>query len=211
MDNSQGKKWILITGATGYIGRKLALRLLENGAYRLRLFLRNAARVQVTLAARVEISCGSTFYLIHSMAEKDDYGRLDRQSAENFRKACIAAGVRRIVYLGGLSKKKSASKHLHSRMATGEILASEPDKIQTIFLRAGGIIGSGSASFEIIRNLTQKLPVMITPKWMRTKTQPIGTHDVLSYLEQSISLETKETLWQALLVCGASLSLFCLY
>ncbi len=210
MDTSQHKRRILITGATGYIGRRLAFRLLESKAYRLRLFVRNAARVQAALASEVEIACGSTFdqeslsgavegvdtafYLIHSMTEKDDYGRLDRLSAENFRRACISAGVRRIVYLGGLGEKESASKHLHSRMETGEILASEPDRIQTIFLRAGVIIGSGSASFEIIRNLTQKLPVMITPKWVRTRTQPIGIHDVLSYLEQSITLETAETL-----------------
>ena len=118
----------------------------------------------------------------------DDYRNLDRVSAENFRDACIAAGVRRIIYLGGLGVKESASEHLLSRIETGEILSAKPDRIETIWLRAGVIIGSGSSSFEIIRNLCQKLPAMITPRWVRSRTQPIGVDDVLSYLQASIDL-----------------------
>jgi uncharacterized protein YbjT (DUF2867 family) len=198
-------KTVLITGATGYIGRRLTHRLLETGDCRVRLLVRNRNKVQVAIADRVDIREGSTFdgaslaaaldgvdcafYLIHSMGEGEDYRRLDRESAENFRSACVAAGVRRIVYLGGLGRKESASTHLLSRIETGEVLSAEPDKIQTIWLRAGVIIGSGSASFEIIRNLAQKLPLMITPRWVRTRTQPIGVADVLSYLQQSIGLE----------------------
>ncbi len=196
---------ILITGATGYIGRRLTQRLLENPSYSLRLLVRNPNKIQTHIADKVEICEGNTFdisslhqalsgadtafYLIHSMGSKQNYRDLDKKSAENFRIACRRAGVKRIVYLGGLGLKESASTHLLSRIETGEILAAEPGKIQTIWLRAGVIIGSGSASYEIIRNLTQKLPLMITPKWVRTKTQPIGIVDVLSYLEQSIALQ----------------------
>jgi hypothetical protein len=93
-----------------------------------------------------------------------------------------------------LGKKETASKHLRSRLETGEILSSRPDRIQTLWFRAGVIIGSGSASFEIIRHLVQKLPVMITPKWVRTETQPICVEDVLEYLYQARNLSTKETL-----------------
>lgn len=123
------------------------------------------------------------------MGSSQDYEELDRLSAENFRDACIAAGVQRIIYLGGLGVKESASKHLLSRIETGEILSGRPEDIETIWLRAGVIIGSGSASFEIIRNLCQKLPLMITPRWVRSRTQPIGVKAVLDYLQSSITLE----------------------
>ncbi len=204
------KKTILITGATGYIGRRLKHRLLANGNYNIRLFVRNRMKVQVAVVDLVEICEGTTFdtdslqkalvgvdtafYLIHSMGTKENYSELDRTSAENFRNACIAAGVWRIVYLGGLGVKESASEHLLSRIETGEVLSAEPAKIQTIWLRAGVIIGSGSASYEILRNLVQKLPIMITPRWVRTKTQPIGVEDVISYLEDSITLEYDQDL-----------------
>lgn len=204
------KKTVLITGATGYIGRRLKHRLLDKGSYNIRLFVRNRLKVQVGNIDKIEIYEGTTFeieslekalisvdtafYLIHSMGSKENYSDLDRKSAENFRRACIKAGVRRIIYLGGLGVKETASEHLLSRIETGEILSAEPDEIQTIWIRAGIIIGSGSASYEIVRNLVQKLPVMITPLWVRTKTQPVGIEDVISYLEDSISLEYMENL-----------------
>ena len=197
-------KTVLVTGATGYIGRRLTHRLLDTSTLKIRLLVRNRNKVQVAIADQVEIYEGSTFdkeslaaaldgvdtafYLIHSMGASEDYRNLDRVSAENFRESCIAAGVRRIVYLGGLGVKESASKHLLSRIETGEILSAKPDRIETIWLRAGVIIGSGSSSFEIIRNLCQKLPVMITPRWVRSRTQPIGIDDVLSYLQASVKL-----------------------
>lgn len=199
------KKRILITGGTGYIGRRLTSKLLEENRYNLRLLVRNKAKVQVALAESVELVEGSTFdsqqlaeavegvdtafYLIHSMGGKNDYQQLDRQSAENFRDCCIQAGVRRVIYLGGLGDLESASKHLASRIETGQLLSARSGEIQTIWIRAGVIIGSGSASFEIIRNLCQKLPVMITPKWVRSKTQPVGVNDVLSYLQETIELK----------------------
>jgi uncharacterized protein YbjT (DUF2867 family) len=196
---------ILITGSTGYIGRRLKNRLLDHPEYVLRLFVRNARKVRESVKKSVEIVEGDTFnkealaqalenidvafYLIHSMGADKDFKNLDRISAENFRDACIQAEVKKIIYLGGLGVKETASKHLLSRIETGEILSSRPDKINTIWIRAGVIIGSGSASFEIIRNLIQKLPIMITPKWVKTRTQPVAVGDVLSYLEKAITLE----------------------
>jgi uncharacterized protein YbjT (DUF2867 family) len=204
MPETLEKKTVLVTGATGYIGRRLTHRLLETSALTIRLFVRNKNKVQVSIADQVDIKEGSTldtdsllaaltgvdtaFYLIHSMGSTDDYRSLDRISAENFRDACIEKGVQRIIYLGGLGVRESASEHLLSRIETGEILSAKPEHIETIWLRAGVIIGSGSASFEIIRNLCQKLPAMITPRWVRSHTQPIGIEDVLSYLQASIAL-----------------------
>lgn len=204
MPETTPAKKIFISGATGYIGRRLTRLLLASAHYDIRILVRNRAKVQQSIADQVDVWEGSTFekdllvkslqgvdtafYLIHAMGSDKDYQQLDRLSAENFRDACIEAGVRRVVYLGGLGVKQNASKHLLSRIETGEILSARPECIQTIWLRAGVIIGSGSASFEIIRNLTQKLPLMITPLWVRTQTQPIGVDDVLAYLESSISL-----------------------
>ncbi|KFN39203.1 MAG: epimerase [Sulfuricurvum sp. MLSB] len=192
---------ILLTGANGYIGRRLKHRLLQMPQIRLRLFVKHG---QVVMAGeRCEIVEGSTFdtesleralkgidtayYLIHSM-ESANYRELDRQSATNFRDACIRAGVKRIIYLGGLGEKESASEHLLSRIETGEILSARPDQIQTFWFRAGVIIGSGSASFEIIRNLVEKLPFMITPKWVNTLCQPTAERDVIEYLALAAAL-----------------------
>jgi uncharacterized protein YbjT (DUF2867 family) len=192
---------VLLTGATGYIGRRLQKRLSADESVRLRLFVRNARKVQAAAGERIEIFEGDTldeesvrqglqgidvaYYLIHSMGAGADFEELDRLSARNFLAACIENGVERIVYLGGLGEKDTASKHLRSRLETGEILSSRPDRIRTVWFRAGIIIGSGSASFEIIRNLVQKLPLIITPRWVRTLTQSVGVADVLEYLFQA--------------------------
>ena len=193
---------VLITGATGYIGRRLKDRLLTRTDVKLRLLVRNADKVRPNVRQQLAVFQGDTFdaqsldralahvdvafYLIHSMAGGKDYAQRDRLSAENFKNACMRAGVKRIIYLGGLGDKETASEHLLSRIETGEILSAEPEKIQTLWFRAGVIIGAGSASFEIIHHLTQKLPLMLTPRWVTTKTQPIAVDDVLSYLEQAI-------------------------
>ena len=201
---------VLITGATGYIGRRLKNKLLDHPEVQVRVFVRNALKIREKTKRLVEIVEGDTFdreklaralenidvafYLIHSMGADKDFSDLDRRSAENFRDACIDARVKKIIYLGGLGVKDSASKHLLSRIETGEILSSRPDSITTVWFRAGAIIGAGSISFEIMRNLVQKLPIMITPKWVNTRTQPVAVDDVLSYLSAAIWLETKENI-----------------
>ena len=164
--------------------------LLSDDTINLRLFVRNARKVPDAFDDRIELFEGNiidresieealkgidvAYYLIHSMGASQDFEQLDRINAQNFLDACVKNEVKRIIYLGGLGEKNTASKHLRSRLETGEILSSKPDRVQTIWIRAGVIIGSGSASFEIIRHLVQKLPVMITPRWVRTRTQPIG-------------------------------------
>lgn len=189
---------ILVTGAAGYIGRRLVFRLLRETDHDLNLFVLNENEIQFSRSSRISIFEGSTFdvksldnalngvdtayYLIHSMGSKGDFEKLDKESAKNFLDSCIRNNVKRIVYLGGLGIKEKSSRHLKSRIETGEILSSEPEKIETIWFRAGIIIGSGSASFEIIRNLAQKLPVLITPKWVSNKTEPVFINDVISYL-----------------------------
>lgn len=197
---------ILLTGATGYIGRRLKHRLLKEDDMYLRLFVKR--KESVIQLPNVEVAEGNTFdtesldkalcgidvayYLIHSMGS-DNYRELDQKSAHNFLEACIKNGVKRIIYLGGLGEKESASEHLMSRLETGEILSSEPERIQTLWFRAGVIIGSGSASFEIIRNLVEKLPFMITPKWVNTLCQPSSERDVIEYLTQASKLDSQES------------------
>ena len=200
---------VLLTGSTGYIGRRLKQKLLEDENIDLRLLVRDKKSVSSKLIDKVEVYEGDTFhkesledalkdvdvafYLIHSLNRKD-YKNLDKISAQNFLDVAISCGVKKVIYLGGLGvKNENTSEHLLSRLETGEILSSS-DKIQTIWLRAGVIIGSGSTSFEIIRNLTEKLPIMTTPKWVNTKAQPIAVNDVLSYLYSSIFLEEKNNL-----------------
>jgi uncharacterized protein YbjT (DUF2867 family) len=189
---------VLVTGATGYIGRRLADRFIRDGLVQVRLFVRNPAKLDAVLRGSAEIAEGNTlepatlgpaldgvetaYYLVHSMGAGAGFPELDRRSAGNFRDACIRAGVKRVVYLGGLGEKDTASRHLLSRLETGEILSARPDFLQTVWFRAGIIIGSGSASFEIIRGLVQKLPVMITPRFVNTRTQPIAVGDVIQYL-----------------------------
>ncbi|MEW6426409.1 MAG: SDR family oxidoreductase [Thermodesulfobacteriota bacterium] len=202
-----GRRRILITGATGYIGRRLEERLLARNDLAIRILVRNRNKVRPSVRDRVEIVEGDTFqrenldralagvdtayYLIHSMGQDGDFGELDRRSAENFREAAVRAGVRRLVYLGGLGVRATASEHLQSRLETGEILSSHPEKLQTIWLRAGVIIGAGSASFEIIYHLVQKLPVLITPTWVRTRTQPVAVADVVRYLEAAADVDVE--------------------
>ncbi|MBA3004028.1 MAG: SDR family oxidoreductase [Desulfurivibrio sp.] len=196
---------ILITGATGYIGRRLKDRLLKHPELAIRILVRNKRKVRPEVLPKVAVVEGDTFspealreallgidiafYLIHSMGSGKDFEERDRLSAVNFRDGCIGAGVKRLVYLGGLGVKETASRHLLSRIETGEILSAKPESLQTIWFRAGIIIGAGSASFEIIYNLIQKLPLMVTPKWVQTKTQPVSVNDVLSYLEAAITVK----------------------
>lgn len=199
---------VLLTGSTGYIGRRLKQILLNDENIELKLLVRNKKSVS-SMDKKIGIIEGDTFnkeslkealkdvevayYLIHSLSN-ENFKDLDKISAQNFLDVAALCGVKRIIYLGGLGvKNENTSEHLLSRIETGEILSSNKN-VQTIWFRAGVIIGSGSASFEIIRNLTEKLPIMTTPKWVDTKAQPIAVSDVLSYLHNGLYLNEKENL-----------------
>jgi uncharacterized protein YbjT (DUF2867 family) len=130
----------------------------------------------------------TAFYFVHSMADKLDFESQDRIAAENFAKAATEAGVRRVIYLGGLgAPDEKLSKHLRSRHETGDLLRAHHE--QVIEFRASIVIGSGSLSFEMIRALVERLPVMICPRWVRIEAQPIAVEDLLDYLVASLSLE----------------------
>jgi len=134
----------------------------------------------------------TAFYFVHSMGSQSDFEDQDRIAAENFTKAASAAGVRRIIYLGGLGNRDgNLSKHLRSRQETGDVLRA--DGVQVIELRASIIIGSGSLSFEMVRALVERLPIMICPKWVGVQAQPIAIEDVLAYLLESIEIPGEDS------------------
>jgi uncharacterized protein YbjT (DUF2867 family) len=186
---------VLVIGATGYIGSHLVPHLLRAGCA-----VRACARSTKVLEARewtgVEIveadalqpeslpgalqGVDTAFYLVHSMAAGHDFGRLDLQAAENFAAAADRAGVRRIVYLGGLIPEGAESEHLVSRRDTGERLRA--GRVPVTEIRAGIIVGSGSAAYEVIRDLVNHLPLMLAPRWVRSKSSPIALDNLLDYL-----------------------------
>ncbi len=187
---------ILLTGATGYVGGRLLRALDELGAD-IRALARRPEHLSSRATSGVEVVQGdlldrasltrvlegihTAYYLVHSMGARGDYSRLDCEAAENFRDAAGEAGVKRIIYLGGLGESDSAlSPHLKSRQETGRVLAS--CSVQVVELRASIVLGSGSLSFEMIRALSEKLPVMVTPRWVSTMAQPIAVEDLLRYL-----------------------------
>jgi uncharacterized protein YbjT (DUF2867 family) len=187
----------LVTGATGYIGGRLAPRLLEAG-HSVRCVSRSAARLRDLPWSKevdiVEADLGDpetlgpafdgievAYFLVHSLG-RADFESLDREAANNFAAAARAAGVQRIVYLGGPEPPAAErpSAHLRSRAEVARILLASG--VPTAVLRAPVIIGSGSASFEMLRYLTERLPVMVTPRWVKNRIQPIAVRDVLRYL-----------------------------
>lgn len=187
----------LVTGATGYIGGRLVPRLLAAG-FRVRVFVRNADKlVDVPWNNDVEVVEGDlqssnsvldacnkvdvVYYLAHGMGQKGDFEQIEALCAQNVANASKACGVKRIVYLGGLHPNTGKlSKHLRSRAEVGNILLNSG--VPTLALQAGVIIGSGSTSFEMIRHLTDVLPVMTAPKWVGNRIQPIAVRDVMHYL-----------------------------
>jgi len=194
---------ILVTGASGYVGGRLVTALLEDGAD-IRVFVRDKNKAQShSWANQVEIAVGNAsdyqstvsaltgvhtaFYLLHSINLGPNFDKIESEMATNFAKAAAECGVKQIVYLGGINNDAKSSKHLSSRANTGKSLASST--VAVMELRAGIIIGSGSASFEMLRHLTHRLPVMTTPKWVMNKTHPIAVRDVLWYLRKSAMLE----------------------
>ncbi|WP_153558821.1 NAD(P)H-binding protein [Roseimaritima sediminicola] len=201
-----GTPRVLLTGATGYVGSRL-LERLEHEDVRVRCLTRHPERLAEDVAASTEVCGGdvlepdslgpaledvdTAYYLIHLMAGGGDFREQDRRAAENFAAAARAAGVRRIIYMGGLGDDSdgSLSPHLRSRQEVGEILRDSG--VQTIEFRASVVIGQGSLSFDLIRSLTNRLPVMLCPRWLATATQPIAIGDVLEYLleARTVSLE----------------------
>ena len=188
---------ILLTGATGYVGARL-LPLLERQSIRLRCLARNPDKLRSSVKARTELVAGdvldasslkaaiegvhTAFYLVHLMSSSSDFQKDDRQAAENFAGAAREAGVKRIIYLGGLGDDSDPqlSPHLRSRHEVGQILRDSG--VETIEFRASMVIGAGSLSYELMKSLTERLPVMICPRWVSVRTQPISIDDVLAYL-----------------------------
>lgn len=193
---------ILLTGATGYVGGRL-LRALEQQGHRLRCLARRPEFLKPKVAPETEIVAGDVldpaslevalhgvdvaYYLVHSMGSAGSFEENDRQSARNFGAAAKAAGVERIIYLGGLGNDEEAlSPHLRSRQEVGQILRESG--VPVLEFRASIVIGSGSLSFEMIRSLVERLPIMITPKWVSTPAQPIAIDDLLAYLVAALRL-----------------------
>lgn len=209
---------IYVTGATGYIGGRLAPRLVQRG-YRVRCLTRSAAKLRARPWANHEMveivegdagdettlinsmkGCASAYYLVHSMnANVEKYRERDLQLARLFGQSAKAAAIERIIYLGGLGGSEGdLSEHLQSRREVERALAEAG--VTVTVLRAAMIIGSGSASFEILRYLVERLPVMITPRWVSTESQPIAVRDVMHYL--IAALESPETAGRAIDIGG---------
>ena len=188
---------MLLTGASGYVGGRL-IPLLEQQPVMLRCLARSPEKMRSRVKESTQIVPGdvlnapsldealrgvhTAYYLVHLMSGSKDFEREDRQAATNFAQAAKKAGVRRIIYLGGLGDDADPklSPHLRSRHEVGRILRGSG--VETIEFRASLVIGTGSLSFDLVKSLTNRLPVMICPRWLTTPTQPIAVDDVLAYL-----------------------------
>lgn len=199
---------VLLTGATGYVGSHL-LPLLELRGLAVRCLTRDPDTLRSKVGGDTDVLQGdvldrdsldaalagvqTAFYLVHLMASSASFEERDRQAARNFGAAASAAGVERIIYLGGLGEETdpNLSPHLRSRHEVGKILRDSG--VETIEFRASILIGAGNVSFELIRSLTNRLPVMICPRWLSTPTQPIAVDDALSYLVAALDLPPGES------------------
>lgn len=195
---------VLLTGATGYIGGRL-LTKLEGAGYRVRCLTRRPEELEGRLGPGSQATYADMFepeslreamaggdvayYLVHSMGTAEDFEERDRIAAGNFGAAAKAAGIRRIIYLGGLGGDVTMSPHLRSRQEVGEVLRASG--VEVIEFRASVVLGSGSLSFELIRALVERLPVMTTPTWVSVLTQPIGVSDLLAYLLAALDHPTE--------------------
>ncbi len=198
------KSLILLTGSTGYIGGRL-LPTLETQGYRLRCLARHPDILKPKVGPSTEVVEGDVldrqsldnalrgvdvaYYLVHSMSSTGSYEERDRQGAHNFTEAAKTAGVKGLVYVGGLgSDDEELSTHLRSRHEVGDILRQSG--LPVCEFRASAVIGSGSASFELIRALVERLPIMFTPRWVKGKAQPIAIDDLLDYLMEALRIPT---------------------
>ncbi len=192
---------ILVTGATGYVGGQL-LKRLELDGHAINCLVRNRGKLATT-GSKTNVFCGdlmsrpslwnafqgvhTAYYLVHALGEDRDFEQREMRAAENFVAEARRVGVQRIIYLGGLGNERDGlSPHLKSRHEVGRTMRASG--IPTIELRASIVIGEGSLSFDLIRDLTEHLPFMILPRWLATKAQPIGIRDLLDYLVQAIEL-----------------------
>jgi len=204
MDMQNQERLYLVTGASGYVGGRLVRDLVTEGK-KVRLFVRDPKKIlDQPWATSVEVVKGTAtsredldralvgvhtaYYLLHSINVATDFEDVEAQMAKGFAEASEAAHVKQIIYLGGIANDENRSRHLTSRMNTGTNLAST--SVPVLELRAGIIIGSGSASFEMLRHLTHRLPIMTTPKWVSNRTQPIAIRDVLYYLRNAANLQS---------------------
>ncbi len=205
---------ILVTGATGFVGGNLVTELLEHD-YAVSALTRDRSKGESQLDSRIDVREGDVldpptldgvfedvdvaYYLIHSLGFGEEFEERDLQAAQNFADAASDAGVDRVIYLGGLGETgPDLSPHLRSRQEVEEVLRTG-DYDLTCF-RAAIVVGAGSASFEMVRQMVSRLPVMITPKWVRTPSQPIAISDVTEYLRRAI--ETPETRGETLEIGG---------
>jgi uncharacterized protein YbjT (DUF2867 family) len=204
----QCSKRVLVTGATGYVGGRL-LESLEARGYELRCIARRPEFLRSRVGPRTEVFAAdlldeaslrpalagihTAFYLVHSMGSGADFETEERTAAHNFARAAAHAGVKKIIYLGGLGDDQNAdlSPHLRSRQHTGAILRESGAAV--LEMRASIILGSGSLSFELIRALVERLPVMICPRWVRTPAQPISIEDIIAYMIAALELDTTES------------------
>ncbi|MBL8816486.1 MAG: NAD(P)H-binding protein [Planctomyces sp.] len=198
---------ILLTGASGYVGGRL-IKLLEQQPIQLRCLARNPEKLRPLVKDSTEVVRGdvleaqsldealkgvsTAYYLVHLMSGSHDFEKQDREAAVNFAQASKRAGVQRIIYLGGLGDDSdpALSPHLRSRHEVGEIL--KDSGVETIEFRAGMVIGAGSLSYQLMKSLTDRLPVMLCPRWLATPTQPIAVDDVLEYLIAALDLPKGE-------------------
>ncbi|MDF1524998.1 MAG: SDR family oxidoreductase [bacterium] len=196
---------ILLTAASGYIGGRL-LSDLEDRGERVRCLVRHPVYMRSRIEPRTQIVGGdvldpeslekalegvhTAYYLVHSLGGGEDYEEKDQQAASNFGKAALKASVRQIIYLGNLGRGEDLSPYLASRQEVGRILRESG--VPTIEFQSSIIIGSGSLSYEMVRGLVERLPIMIAPRWVRSKVQPIAVEDVLVYLIQALDLPEPE-------------------
>ncbi len=199
---------VLLTGASGYIGGRL-IPLLEKQPLILRCLARNPDKLRPSVNESTQIVRGdvldlssldealqgvrTAYYLVHLMSGSKDFEKQDRLAASNFAQAAKKAGVSRIIYLGGLGNdaEPKLSPHLRSRHEVGEIL--QDSGVETIEFRAGMVVGAGSTSYQLMKSLTDRLPVMLCPRWLAVMTQPIAVDDALSYLLAAKDLRTCES------------------